>query len=97
MFQIYILSSFKTPRTYVGYTSNLEERIRYHNHGKVNATRPFRPWQILYTENASTMAEAKQRELYWKSGAGRRNMKKILGGSRPTFRNVGRGSLKLKA
>ena len=81
-------------RTYVGYTSNIRRRITDHNSGKVEATKYFRPWKIIYTENADSLAGAKDRERYWKSGAGRRNIKKLMEGSRPTFRKVGRGSLK---
>jgi len=94
MFVIYILSSIMRCRTYVGYSGNIHFRIRDHNSGKVEATKYFRPWKIIYTEYVNSLAEAKNREKYWKSGAGRRNIKKIIGGSRPTFRKVGRGSLK---
>jgi hypothetical protein len=34
---------------------------------------------IVYTENYETFAEARKRELYFKSAAGRRFIKKILG------------------
>jgi len=94
MFTIYILLSEKIPRTYVGYTDNLEKRLWYHNSGKVKATKSLRPWELIYTESVNSLMGAKLREKYWKSGAGRRNLKKIFAGSRPTFRKVGRGSLK---
>jgi len=35
--------------------------------------------EIVYTEEYNTFDEARQRELYFKSGAGRRFLKKILG------------------
>ncbi len=91
MFTIYILLSTKNPKTYVGYTANLEERINLHNDGRVSATKYFRPWKVIYTENTNSVSETKNRERYWKSGAGRRNIKNILNGFPPRFKS-GRGS-----
>ncbi len=105
MFKIYILLSLKSPKTYVGYTNNLKQRMCYHNNGKVKATKSFRPWKLIYTETISSISEAKQREKYLKSSAGRRNIKRIIVGSRPSFRNKNldeapapkeRGSLQLE-
>ncbi len=59
------------------------------------ATKFFRPWKVIYMEPVSSLAEAKSREKYWKSRAGRNNIKKIFAGSRPTFKKVGRGSSNL--
>lgn len=74
---------------YVGYTGDLESRLHYHNSGKVTATENSRPWRVLYSEMVDSSVVAKDRERYWKSGAGRRNLKKIFGGPRPTFRTLG--------
>ena len=93
-FTIYILYSLRKIKTYVGYTKNLKDRIEYHNKGKVYATKYYGPWKILYKEVVSSEQEAKQRERYWKSGAGRRNIKRILDGFPPNFRKVRRGSPK---
>ncbi len=85
-FTLYILCSKKFPRTYVGYTDNLERRVSEHNSGKVVATKSYRPWVILYTENVKSKKDAKNRERYWKTGAGRRNIKRILDGFPPKFK-----------
>jgi putative endonuclease len=84
-FTIYILISERVPKTYVGYTHNLDMRIKQHNNGRVRATKHFRPWKIIYTESIPSQKEAKKKELYWKSGAGRKKLKGMLGGSRLTF------------
>ena len=89
VFKLYILFSDKFAKTYVGYTSNLENRLLYHNTGKVKSTKSFKPWRIIYSEFAISSLEAKERERYWKSGAGRRKLKKIIAGSRPTFEKLG--------
>ncbi len=78
MFYIYLLKSIKDNRTYVGYTNNLQERLKKHNSGQVKSTKFRRPLELLFSEEFSTSAEARKRELYWKSGGGRRKLKVIL-------------------
>ncbi len=78
MFFAYILLSLKDYRTYVGYTNDLDKRLVRHNSGQVTATQNRRPLKVLFYEELPTMQEAKKRELYSKSGAGRRKLKKIF-------------------
>ena len=75
MLVVYILQSLKDKRTYVGFSSNVEKRLDEHNQGNVNATKYRRPFKILFTEKIKDIQEAKKRELYWKSGVGRRKLK----------------------
>jgi len=74
MYQVYILKSLSDLKTYTGYAKDAQIRLKEHNSGKVNATKNRRPLVILYIENVETLRYAKQRELYWKSGAGRRKL-----------------------
>lgn len=78
MYFIYVLQSEKDKRTYVGYTNNLEERLRRHNSGQVIATKYRRPLKLLFSEQFETAKEAKKREQYWKSGGGRRKLKRFF-------------------
>jgi len=78
MFFVYVLQSLKDGRTYVGYTYEINQRLARHNSGQVKATRNRRPLELLFAENFQTEQEAKKRELYWKSGAGRRNLKEYF-------------------
>lgn len=78
MFVIYILQSLKDGRTYVGFSSDVKKRLTEHNHGAVNATKNRRPFKILFTERAENITQAKKREKYWKSGAGRRKLKSFF-------------------
>ncbi len=78
MFYIYILKSLKDDRTYVGYTDNLSRRLAEHNSGKNIATKNRRPLELLFSEQFETSTEAKRKELYWKSGGGRRNLKQMF-------------------
>ena len=78
MFYVYILQSLKDFKTYTGFTNNVDERLYQHNTGQVKATQYRRPFKILFTEQYETPTEAKKRELYWKSGAGRRKLKEFF-------------------
>ena len=89
MYYLYILQSKKDGRTYTGYTKNLDYRLQNHNAGKVVTTRDKTPLELIYSEKHLTQKEAEEREIYWKSGAGRRNLKKIFIGFPPRFRKRG--------
>lgn len=79
MFYVYVLNSLKrTSFYYIGYTSNLKERIREHNVGKVVSTKHLKPYRLLYYEAFIDKKDAIAREKYLKSGWGRRSLKKLL-------------------
>ena len=59
-------------------TSNLEKRLLEHNSGNTKSTKPYLPWEILYKEEFSSRVEARKRELYLKSAAGRKWRKKHI-------------------
>ena len=65
-------------RAYVGYTNNLEERLKRHNSGQAIATKYRRPLKLLFSEEFKTAQEAKKREQYWKNGGGRRRLKQLF-------------------
>jgi putative endonuclease len=75
---VYILQSLKDEKTYVGYTYELKQRMQKHNSGQVKSTKNRRPLKLIFTEKFLTEQEAKRRELYWKSGAGRRKLKEYF-------------------
>jgi len=76
---VYILHSQKFKRFYVGITSDLDSRLNAHNSGHVKSTKAYIPWVYVYTEEKSDRMEARQREKYLKSAAGRRWRKINLG------------------
>jgi len=78
MFTVYILYSEKHNIHYVGYTSNLIERIKSHNELATKGfTNKYRPWKLIYSEEFQTKSEAMKKEKYFKSGAGRELIKSI--------------------
>jgi putative endonuclease len=78
MYFVYILQSLKDLKTYVGFTDNLERRFKEHNLGKVKSTKYRIPLKILFFEKYLISFEAKKRELWWKSGSGRRKLKEFF-------------------
>lgn len=79
MFYTYILQSKIHKRLYVGSTSDLLKRIAEHNRGGVDSTKPYKPWQLIYYEAHLTKTLARKAELFYKTGQGRRQIKKKLG------------------
>ena len=77
-FFVYILFSDTHNRYYVGMTNNLNRRLKQHNSNKVLSTKAFSPWMVIHTEVFQTRIEARQREKYLKSAAGRRWRKNNL-------------------
>ena len=67
-FYVYMLklNSIK-PITYVGYTNNLEKRIKLHNAGKGAKFTRGRKWVLIYKEKYKSKKEAISREYYIKN------------------------------
>ncbi len=78
MFHVYVLRSETTGRHYVGYTSDLTQRLGQHNHGITKSTKNRGPWKMVYDEEFNTRSEAMRRERFLKSGQGREELKRIL-------------------
>ena len=62
MYFIYILYTLEHDRNYIGSTENVEARLKRHNHKMVPSTKPYTPWELVYTEFSPTRALAEQRE-----------------------------------
>jgi putative endonuclease len=77
-YYVYILQSLKNKSLYIGYTANLKQRLEEHNTGKNLATKSFRPYKLIFYEAFLDRKDAKNREIYLKSGWGLRSIKKLL-------------------
>jgi len=77
-FYVYVLFSQKYKRLYIGYSSDVFKRLEQHNSGKSKATRPFMPYELIFYESFTDKQDAKAREVYLKSGWGRRSLHKML-------------------
>jgi putative endonuclease len=78
MFSVYVLKSASLGKRYVGSTANLVARLQQHNQGRVRATKGGRPWELVYSEDFPSNAEARRREISLKSGKGRAELDEIL-------------------
>lgn len=82
MYYVYVLKSIKTKNIYIGYTSNLNKRIKEHMEGKTYTTNRFLPVDLIYYEAYKSMADAKNREKQLKQyGAALGHLKKRIKGS----------------
>jgi putative endonuclease len=63
-YNVYILLSEKDGNKYTGYTSNLDQRLKAHEDGKVPSTRHRRPLKLLYFEACRNKEDALRREKY---------------------------------
>jgi len=65
---VYILGSFGPggPRTYVGWSTDLEARLKTHNSGKGAKSTRGRTWQLLYAERFAHRQAAMSREWHLK-------------------------------
>ena len=78
MYYVYLLESKKDSSWYIGYSQDLRKRFESHNDGKNKATMYKRPWVLIYYEAYFIMKDAKKREVFLKSGSGRRFLKKQI-------------------
>lgn len=71
MHYAYILLSSKFHIFYFGSTNNLKERFKLHNSGQVKSTKPHLPWELVWYAGFVTEKEARDFELYLKTGSGK--------------------------
>ena len=77
-FIVYILFSENKNRFYIGFTSNLEERVIRHNQKSKGFTGNVNDWKVVYTENYETKEIAHKRELQIKSWKSRIKIQKLI-------------------
>ena len=73
MFCVYVLYNVEFDKIYIGFTSNLSERLKSHNElGTKGWTIKYRPWILVHAEEFETKREAMSREKFLKTGIGRK-------------------------
>ena len=76
MHYVYVLQSQTDSGLYIGYSANLRRRLGEHRAGLALATSYRGPWQLIYYEAYVEEADARGREEFLKSGAGRKFLAK---------------------
>ena len=78
-YSVYILRSCKDNAQFIGYTTNLNERMQAHaNADKSAYTRRYSPWELETYIVFKNEEKAKAFELYLKSHSGRAFFRKCL-------------------
>ena len=76
----YVLRSLKDQETYTGSTNDLRKRFKQHCDGQTRSTKGRRPLELIYYEMCKDENDARSRELFLKSGMGKRYLKNRLKG-----------------
>lgn len=66
-YYIYVLKSEKDGNNYVGYTSNLRERLKQHQKGYVKSTKNRLPIKLIYFEGCLNQQDTTHREKHLKT------------------------------
>ena len=77
-FFVYVLLSQKDENFYVGYSEDLDKRIKEHYEGKVTSTKHRLPLKLIHFEYFINKSDAKAREVFFKSGFGREQLRLSL-------------------
>lgn len=76
---IYVLQSKKDKHCYTGFTVDLRKRLKEHNEGRYTSwTKGRGPFELIYYEASKNKEDARKRELYLKTGTGKRYLKNRL-------------------
>jgi len=59
---VYILYSVGFDKYYIGQTGNIEDRLERHNSGSEKATKPYKPWMLVWHTLKPSRAEAMELE-----------------------------------
>ena len=78
MHLVYILYSAILDKYYIGYTSNLEERLYKHLHSSKGFTSRAKDWIIVYHESYSTKSDALIREKQIKNWKNRSLIENLI-------------------
>ncbi len=78
-YYVYVLQSIKDKRWYTGFTVDLRKRFKEHEEGFYESwTKGRGPFELIYYEMCKDKTDAKNREVYLKTGMGKRYIKSRL-------------------
>ena len=79
MYYVYILTSQKSPKKYyIGFTDNLEKRLKKHNAKETYYAKRYSPWQLRTYISFKHKEKALSFEKYLKHGSGFAFLKRHL-------------------
>lgn len=77
MYYVYVLEEAESKKLYIGYSSDLKNRIRAHSTHSVSSTKHGN-YKLIYYEAYLNKQDALGREKFLKGGSGRKYIKKQL-------------------
>lgn len=77
-YYVYVLQSLKNSKRYTGSTNDLRKRFNQHQENKSTYTKGRGPFKLIYYEASLGEEDARAREMYLKSGMGKRYLKNRL-------------------
>jgi len=80
---VHILRSQKDGDLYIGYTTDLAQRLQQHMTGQNRSTAPRCPLDLVFCEFFRSAEGAQRRERYLKTSPGKRGLKLMLRGTLP--------------
>jgi len=78
MITVYVIESITDATWYTGMAKDAVARLKEHNAGKNRFTKGHQPWKIIYSESHPSWTEARVREKYLKTHAGKVWLRKFL-------------------
>ncbi len=77
MYYVYVLLCGDGKR-YIGYSTDVFARVKRHQDGEVISTKRRRLVELIFYEAFKHIQDAKRREMYFKTTAGKRALKLML-------------------
>ena len=78
MFSVYIIYSQKIDKYYIGFSSNVLDRLCKHNTNSKGFSATGRPWIIVYSETFNNKKDAMNREKQLKKWKNRERLKTLI-------------------
>ena len=78
MYYTYILHSQKLSKYYIGYSDDVDNRLKKHLTDHKGFTGKAKDWKVVYTESYTTKEEARKRELQIKGWKSKRMIEKLI-------------------
>ena len=79
MYWVYVIECPDDKSWYIGYTSDLDKRVKEHQSSYGSKTTSKKAnWKLIYCEGYLDIKDAKGREVFLKSGGGRKFLKKQI-------------------
>ena len=75
---VYVLLSLKDTRFYIGFSTNVEARLKDHLNGRNISTAQRRPFELVYYEAFRSKQDALRREKYFKTTKGKTTLRQML-------------------